>query len=175
MIAGALAPLLQPGLAGPGRWVALLDGGSGSGKTSTAHGLAGLLEPAPRVVSLDDCYPGWDGLAAGSAMVAADILSARSGYRRWDWARNLPGDWVSLDPTENLIVEGCGAITPASVASASVSIWLELPEPVRRARALARDGAAYAPHWERWAAQEHRHWALDRPRELADLLITVSK
>lgn len=171
MIAQALAPLLQPALPGSGRWVALLDGGSGAGKTSVAHELARLLDPGPRVVSLDDCYPGWDGLAAGSVMVAADILSSRSGYRRWDWAADRPGEWVSLDPRIPLIVEGCGAITPATVRLASVSIWLEVPEPVRRERARARDGAAYAPHWERWAAQERAHWTTDRPRELADLVI----
>ncbi|WP_229123805.1 cobalt ABC transporter [Enemella evansiae] len=173
MIAETLAPLLQPGLTGPGRWVALLDGGSGSGKTSTAHELARLLDPAPRVVSLDDCYPGWDGLAAGAAMVTADILSDRAGYRRWDWDRNRPGEWVPLDPAADLIIEGCGAITRASVALASVSVWLELSEPVRRQRALARDGAAYEPHWERWAAQERRHWLQDRPRDLADLVIEL--
>ncbi|OYO16679.1 hypothetical protein CGZ93_17645 [Enemella dayhoffiae] len=170
--------MLLPGLRDKrGRWVALLDGGSGAGKTSLAHGLATALAEASgrrlRVVSLDDCYPGWDGLAAGSAMVAEQILGPAGGYRRWDWTNDRPGAWVPLPPTDGLLVEGCGAITPQSVALADVAVWVELSEPVRRARALARDGAAYAPHWNRWAEQEARHWREHRPRELADVVLDL--
>ena len=40
---------------------------------------------------------------------------------------------------------------------------------VRRARALARDGAVYAPHWDRWAAQEDALLARERTSERADV------
>jgi hypothetical protein len=34
---------------------------------------------------------------------------------------------------------------------------------------IARDGEAYRPHWERWAAQERAHFAAEGTRERADL------
>jgi hypothetical protein len=34
---------------------------------------------------------------------------------------------------------------------------------------MERDGATYAPHWARWAAQERAHFAADRTRERADV------
>ena len=42
---------------------------------------------------------------------------------------------------------------------------------VRRARALSRDGETYAPHWERWAAQEDAVYRSSRPRDRADLVL----
>lgn len=162
MITGAL-------VARDGPTVVLIDGGSGSGKSTLAAALAAAW-PAPiRVVSVDDMHQGWDGLAAGSAQVAATVLRPDGpGYRRWDWARGRPGAWVELDPTESLIVEGCGALTPANRALATAGIWVVANPDERRRRALARDCAVFAGHWEQWAAQERAHWRAHRPRELAD-------
>ena len=56
--------------------------------------------------------------------------------------------------TGSLIVEGCGAISRASRALADHAWWLELDDAERKRRALERDGDAFAPHWDRWAAQE---------------------
>ena len=49
------------------RPVVLLDGRSGSGKTVLAESLAPRLDA--QLVSLDELYPGWEGLEAGSAGV----------------------------------------------------------------------------------------------------------
>lgn len=156
-----------------GRAVVLIDGASGSGKTTLADELAQRW-PGPagrpvRVVHLDAFYPGWGGLAAGSAMVAETVLRERDpGYRRWDWHARRPAEWVPLDPTDSLIVEGCGALTPANRALATAGIWVVGNPAERKRRALARDGEVFAPHWEEWAAQERAHWRAHRPRELAD-------
>lgn len=157
----------------PGRWICLLDGGSGSGKTTLATELVEWLVAHGRRairVSLDDCYPGWDGLAAGSAMVWQEILP-HNRFLRWDWAHDRPGDWVQLPEDVDLVIEGCGAITPASVVAADFSVWLEVPTGVRKALALGRDGELFAPHWDRWAAQEQAHWETDHPRDLARLVL----
>lgn len=153
----------------PGRVVLLLDGGSGSGKTTLAHAMADRWPTPITVVSLDSFYPGWDGLAQGSAMVARDVLRASDpGYRRWDWTAGRSAAWVPIDPTASLIVEGCGALTPANRALATAGIWLVRAPRERRALALARDGEVFAPHWEQWAAQERLHWHTHHPRDLAD-------
>ena len=78
-----------------------------------------------------------------------------------------------MGPGTGLIVEGSGVLTPASAALADVRIWLESPAGSRRERALRRDGDTYRPHWERWAAQEDTHLALDHPRHWATLVAEV--
>ena len=162
MIPAALVP-------DSGRAVVLVDGGSGSGKTTLARLLADAWPGPIEVVSLDSFYPGWDGLAAASAAVASDVLDPeRPGYRRWDWDAGRPAEWVDLDPTASLIVEGCGALTPRNRALATSGVWVVGGPDARRAAALARDGEEFAPHWEQWAAQERAHWRAHRPRELAD-------
>jgi hypothetical protein len=151
------------------RAVVLIDGGSGAGKTSLGLRLAPAL--GAQLVSLDDIYPGWDGLEAGSAAVATDLLRERDpGWRAWDWRTARPGPWHPLDPTRPLVVEGCGALSRAARARATLGVWVELDAAERRRRALARDGDAYAPHWDRWARQEEAFGAREHPRDLADVL-----
>ena len=133
--------------------VVTIDGYSGSGKSTLAAALASLL-PGWQVLHLDDWYPGWDGLAAGTDIarrIAADLRGGRaSSYEAWDWEAGETGATtrVPLAPT---IIEGCGAIE----AEADLTIWIADPgEDERRSRALARDGQTYAPHWRRWADQD---------------------
>lgn len=133
--------------------VVTIDGYSGSGKSTLAAALARLL-PGWQVLHLDDWYPGWDGLEAGARIarrIAADLREGRaSSYEAWDWDKGTTGETtrVPLAPT---IIEGCGAIE----AEADIAIWIADPgEDERRARALARDGQTYAPHWRRWADQD---------------------
>ncbi len=160
------------------RPVVLLDGGSGSGKTSFAAVLAARWKAArgeePQVVSLDDVYPGWHGLAAGSAAIRRILAPSGAGYRRWDWGAAAPTDWVSIDPGRPILVEGCGALTRGSAPLATCCVWLELDETTRRHRALARDKGGYDPYWDIWAAQEHEHWRTNLPWTLADLTIRAS-
>jgi len=163
-----LAPLLERLTTGPQPWVLLIDGRSGAGKTVLARRLADAL-PEATLVSLDDVYPGWDGLASGAAAVPGIIRDGR--WRRWDWAADAPGEQAAVDRTGSLIIEGCGAISRASRALADHAWWLDLDDAERKRRALGRDGDTYAPHWDRWAAQEVDFAARERPRELADLVI----
>lgn len=155
-------PALRPGLR-----TLLIDGRSGSGKTELASALSAAL--GIDLVRLDDLYPGWDGLDAGSAAVPA-ILQGRP-WRTWDWARGVPGEWRRADPALPIVVEGVGAISAASRALADAAIWMELDDVRRRERALSRDGESYAPHWDRWARQELAFIASQRPSALADLIV----
>ncbi|MDQ1545335.1 MAG: hypothetical protein QOH69_239 [Actinomycetota bacterium] len=150
------------------RPVILIDGRSGSGKTELATELVFALDA--QLVRLDDVYPGWGGLEAGSECVRTDILPANR-WRRWDWVADAPAEWHELDPSRPLIVEGSGSLSRANRELATFGVWVELDEPTRKARALARDGGTYEAHWADWAAQEQRFVDRERPDLLADYVV----
>ncbi len=162
--------------AGPGRPVVLIDGGSGAGKSTLAIDLAAGIGDC-QLISLDSLYPGWYGLAAASAMVVADVLRADGpGYWGWDWQSNRRTGWTPLDPARPIVVEGCGALTPASAALATTSIWLSLAAGSRKSRALSRpDGPGFAPWWGMWERQEHAHWRAHHPAQLADIVVRADQ
>lgn len=158
--------------------VLAVDGASGSGKTTFAArltaALADLTGDEPAVVHLDDLYPGWDGLAAGVEALRSQVLGPlaagrAAAYRSWDWAADAPGAWVPVSPAPWLVVEGVGAGARACAPFLSALAVVEAPETVRRERALARDGAAYEPHWQRWAEQERAVHGAERPTRRADV------
>ena len=171
----AVAKLARQGAAASaGTYVVAIDGRSGSGKTVLAAGLGAELG-AP-VVSLEDLYGGWDGLERGIDLLVADVLAPlRAGTAarvpRYDWAaRAWATPWV-LEPPEIAVVEGVGAGARRAAAYAGTLIWLEEPAAVRKRRALDRDGAAYAPYWDMWAAQEDALLAREHTRDRADLVV----
>lgn len=150
--------------------VVLVDGRSGAGKSTFAGALVRGWPMAGRVqlVALDSLYPGWDGLADGARLATEAVLIPHARgligvWQRWDWAASAPAEAHAVDPALPLIVEGCGILDARTARLGDVRVWLDSPLPSRRRRALERDGDAYRPHWERWAAQEERHLAENRP------------
>ncbi|WP_083319099.1 hypothetical protein [Corynebacterium sp. HMSC04H06] len=140
----------------------LIDGPSGAGKTWLSARLA--ERDNCQVVHLDEFYPGWHGLDRGSEMVYEHVLRQMNpGYWRWDWEANAPGEWMSLDARDDLIVEGVGSVTPESLATARqrgsvVAVWVTGPREERKERALSRD-PYYAEWFEVWEDQEKEHFA----------------
>lgn len=168
----------------PGRLVAptdivLIDGRSGSGKSTLAARLVELMEQSRRPVrlfSLEDAYPGWDGLACGARAIAENLVVPLAGGRpgsweRYDWRLGAVSGRHLVEPGVPTIVEGVGALHPVGARLASCCVWMETSDGRRRARALRRDGAGYAPHWQRWAAQEADWIARHHPLDQAELLI----
>lgn len=154
--------------------VVLIDGRSGSGKTSLTRDLVARWPLRGRVqtVALDSLYPGWDGLDDGVVTARDEILIPHARgligvWQRWDWDAAAPAEAHAVDPSLPLIVEGCGILTERTARLSDIRVWLESPAPSRKTRALARDGDGFRPHWDRWAAQEEVHLVRDRPRELA--------
>lgn len=151
----------------------LIDGRSGSGKTELAKRMAGAL-PGSQLVRLDDIYPGWNGLEAGSRHVHDYVLSASAPrWQRWDWHADAPAEWHVLDPSRPIIIEGCGVLSRANRALAQHGIWVELDAVTRKARAFARDGAGYEPFWELWAAQEKDFIDREHPQDIADQILNA--
>jgi uridine kinase len=151
------------------RVVVLIDGRSGAGKTVLAEALA--LRLGAQLVSLDDVYPGWDGLEAGSDAVHETVLRPRApGWTRWDWAAARAAEWHPLDPNRALVIEGCGALSRANRALATFGIWIEVDADERRRRSSLRDYGRFDRYWQPWAAQEDAFIARERPQELADVI-----
>jgi cytidylate kinase len=156
--------------------VVLIDGRSGAGKSTIAAEVSRVLDA--ELLALDAVYPGWDGLASGVEQVREGVLSplergASGSWTGWDWANDRPAGEHTVQPRRPLVVEGSGILTPATRELSHVQVWVESPESSRRARALARDGETYRPHWMRWAAQEERHLRDHDPRALASIVIYV--
>lgn len=160
--------------------VVLIDGRSGSGKTSLARRLVARwpLRGRVQLVALDALYPGWDGLADGVATASESILVPHARgvmgvWERWDWADSAPAEAHAVDPALPLIVEGSGLLTAVTAQLADVRVWLEAPTSSRMRRALERDGDTYRPHWDRWAAQEDAHLARDAPVRRATYVFAI--
>jgi uridine kinase len=158
----------RPPTLGSGRLVCV-DGPAGSGKTT----LAARLD-AP-VVHMDDLIEGWSGLRAVDARLD-DLLrpqvSGRPGsYRRYDWLAGEYAETVVVPPAPLLVLEGVGSGSLAVADLVTVLVWVEAPHDVRMARGIERDGEAFAPYWEMWAAEESEQFIRNRTRERADLVL----
>ncbi|NBU23869.1 MAG: hypothetical protein EBS38_08225, partial [Actinobacteria bacterium] len=80
--------------------IVLIDGRAGAGKSSFAKELQDslfrALEVSPRLISMDDLYPGWEGLAAGSLYLEQNILKPiqlgrEASWQIWDWNKSARG------------------------------------------------------------------------------------
>jgi uridine kinase len=183
LVASVLAS--PPSLDG-GRLVCV-DGPSGAGKTTLAAALGrrlrdalrlpGAAERAPvRLIHMDDLYAGWDGLAAGMATLADDVIGPlRHGqpgrYRRYDWHRAVFAEEQLVEPCEVLLVEGVGAAPAACADVVTCLVWVDAPSDVRLARGVRRDGTAARGPLLRWRAQEEAMFARERTRQRADVVV----
>lgn len=161
---GLMDDLLPRIVSGPRPYIIAVDGRSGSGKTTLARRLATTLRQHPvqggpltvLELSLENMYPGWDGLKTGVEqwvrLSASLAKHAPGSYTPWNWEQNRPAPPVTVHPDAApvIVCEGVGAIT----GTCDVRIVVKAPDELRYRRAIARDGETYRPHWERWAAQE---------------------
>jgi uridine kinase len=170
---------LKPRL-GDVRLVAV-DGPSGAGKTRFAVRLAKQID-AP-VVHTDDLLDGWDDQFTFFDRLEDRVLGPlRRGetafYQRYRWDRGafdpVP---VRLDPAPVVIVEGVSVARRGVRPDLSLIVFVDAPPELRLARALARDGddsVAFRAYLERWRSAEDRHFAADRTKQHADLVVDGS-
>lgn len=161
--------------------VVLIDGPSGAGKSSLADHLLRdwPAQGVPRLVRMDDLYPGWDGLDAGSLALGRDLLGPlRSGgtgrWRRWDWEHDRPAAEVEVRGGDPVLVEGCGTLARPNVALADLAVWLDADDRLRKRRALDRDGDTFARHWDQWQSAFERYVRRESPRSSAALRLDVT-
>jgi len=158
-----------------------VDGPSGAGKTRFAVRLAKQID-AP-VVHTDDLLDGWaDQFTFFDRLEECVLGPLRRGetafYQRYRWDRGafdpVP---VRLDPAPVVIVEGVSVARRGIRPDLSLIVFVDAPPELRLARALARDGddsVAFRAYLERWRSAEDRHFAADRTKQHADLVVDGS-
>jgi uridine kinase len=153
--------------------VVAVDGPSAAGKSTFAARLSATLGGAP-VVHSDDFPVPWDGDPLAwwpplTAQVLEPLRAGRTGrLRRYDWRHGAYAEVIEIPAGPLLVIEGVGAAREA--APVAFRIWVEAPRGVRRRRAAGRgDDLAV---WDRWAAIEAKHFAADRTRDRADLVVS---
>ncbi|MDZ3745005.1 hypothetical protein QP228_003120 [Pseudoglutamicibacter cumminsii] len=152
-----------------------VEGRSGTGKTHLSLELAEWFQAqgcSVDVLHLDELYPGWHGLHTGLETYTQQLLPAlaRDGHvtwTPWNWYTSRHDAPRTLGPADVIIIEGVGAGHPAARRFLAGTLTLTLDTATRKNRALARDGATYAPHWDTWAAQEEQlPTASDGPNDI---------
>ena len=166
--------------------VVLIDGRAGSGKSTFARLLQDQVfeetKQSPKVIHMDDLYPGWEGLAQGSLYLVENILkpiklAGKAHWQRWDWVNDRrggsePGNgWREFAGENMLIVEGCGSVTAQSAELADLTLWIEADRETRKNRFEARDKGKFSNFWNSWSAQEDQFFQEQHSEQLCQLSV----
>ncbi|MEM1030738.1 MAG: hypothetical protein AAGN82_10330 [Myxococcota bacterium] len=158
----------------PGRVrLVAIDGPGGSGKSTFAAALADVLDapvvPTDAFASSHNPIDWWPRLLEQVIEPLAAGRAAR--YQRYNWGMESLAEWIEVAPVPVVIIEGVTAGRVEWRQQLSTLIWVETPAAERLRRGLERDGEDALADWERWGAEEVRHYAEDPTRRHADVVV----
>ncbi|WP_432940540.1 uridine kinase family protein [Kribbella sp. CA-253562] len=157
-----------------------VDGPAGSGKTTLAARFAARAEARGQrcqVLHMDDLYDGWDGAVRGFGLLRDHVLQrisdGREGrYRRYDWVQGAYAELHVVPTTlDLLIVEGVTSCDREADHWQSLRLWIETSNEVRLDRGIERDGEALRDRWLDWMRWERDHFAVQRTRDRAHVVV----
>jgi uridine kinase len=157
------------------RWVGV-DGFGASGKSTFARRIAEVL-PGSVVISIDDFarggVSGWD-RERFTTQVVEPLLGGRPArYRRWDLLADSPLGWAEVAVGVPVIVEGVSATDDRLVVPWDVTLWIDTPAEVRRARIQARDDPVLLERWRTdWWPSEQAYAQAQHPQDRVDVIVT---
>ncbi len=167
-----------------GRRLILVDGRSGSGKSTITGVLAAELGAA--VIHTDDIAWWLHPVAWDDALVDGVLKPWSAGqavrYRPPGWIdKGRPGHVEVPADARVLIVEGVGAGRARLAAMADRVVWVQADRPEARRRGIERDmvlesssRADAEAFWEDWASNEDPFIASDQPWTRADLVVNAT-
>lgn len=172
--------LAHPPTLGSSRLICI-DGPSGAGKTTLARHVRHVARRASSTpvtaVHMDDLYDGWGGLVDAALTKVPEWLLGplsqdRTGrYRRYDWGSGAYAEWHELAPGGLVVLEGCGSAARPADPFAALRLWIDTDPAVRLRRGLDRSGDETLHYLHAWKRAEDAHFAADRTRERADVLV----
>ena len=119
----------------------LIDGKSGSGKTSIAVKIAEILQA--NIVATDDICWCADPVHWDAEMLDGIIKPWLDGkniaYKPSGWTRENRGGFIEVSSCKALIIEGSGACRKTLRGFASFSIWIDAEPDIARTRVIERD------------------------------------
>ena len=152
-----------------------IDGCGGAGKSTFAERLARCGDNWP-VVHTDDFATHEEPLEWWPRMLA-DVIEPmsrrqRATFRPYDWVNRGPGDIITIEAADVVLIEGVGATRKGWRDRLALRIWVDADSDLRLRRGLARDGEALAEFWRGWRIAEDRYVAEEDPVAYADLVVT---
>ncbi len=182
-----------------GSLIVAIDGASGAGKSTLADRLARELHAT--VVRSDEFFSAeitdaqWN--ARSPAERAADAIDWRrmrmqvlepllarraASYFPFNFASGVRADGsysmsktaIELAPSDVILVEGAYSSRPELADLIALSVLVEAPSEVRRARLANREAPDFLAAWHaRWDAAEAHYFDVVRPRASFDLVVAL--
>jgi uridine kinase len=112
--------------------------------------------------------------AAPRSVIEPLVRGEPARFQRFDWSTRTLAEWISIDPSPIVIIEGVSSGRSEWSEHLAFLVWIETPERVRLDRVVRRDGVEALEDWHAGSAVEEAHYARDPTRGRADMKIDGS-
>ena len=157
--------------------IVVIDGPAGSGKTTLAKSLSGLLENCP-IIHMDEIYDGWENALSPKTSqdlvewVINPLLESKSiEFVKYDWYLEKRIEKVVINLPKVLIIEGVGSSSFEISKHASLKLWIEVNKETGINRVLTRDGQQIQEQMKKWQSQESKFFIENNSKENSDIWI----
>ena len=157
--------------------IIVIDGPAGSGKTTLAKSLSGLLENCP-IIHMDEIYDGWENALSPKTSqdlvewIINPLLESKSiEFVKYDWYLEKRIEKVVINLPKVLIIEGVGSSSFEISKHASLKLWIEVNKETGINRVLTRDGQQIQEQMKKWQSQESKFFIENNSKENSDIWI----
>ena len=157
--------------------IIVIDGPAGSGKTTLAKSLSGLLENCP-IIHMDEIYDGWENALSPKTFkdlvewIINPLLENNSiEYIKYDWNLEQRIEKVVINNSKVIIIEGVGSSSFEISKYASLKLWIEVNKETGINRVLTRDGLQIQEQMKTWQSQESKFFIENNSKENSDIWI----
>ena len=155
----------------------VIEGPAGSGKTTLAKSLSGLLENCP-IIHMDEIYEGWENALTPKTFldianwIINPLLESKSiEYFKYDWILEKRIEKVVINLPKVIIIEGVGTSSFEISKHACLKLWIEVNEETGIKRVLNRDGLHIQEQMKKWQTQESKFFIENNSKENSDIWI----